>query len=312
MIREKFVVHNYGHGGAGISMSWGCADVVAKIVRGYASPSEQKSIAILGAGVMGLTAATLLSPDYKVTIYAERLTCTTSDIAGGQWAPSVIKYDERDPAAKARFEDILRTAYRMHEQRIGRGFGVSIRINYTKAKSDTFAKVPPDLIAKPTWFEPLPFKHMASNGWGYRTLLVEPPVFLPRLRNDLVKQGVQSVQKLFKNVAQLAELSETIVINCTGLGSKTLFADNQLQPIKGHLVLLPAQPSLTWLFSNGSTYVFPREDHVVVGGSYEENMNDEIPDPKRCQDIMRIAKDVFAGRALAKEFEDAPWLLRNK
>ncbi|MER9877959.1 FAD-dependent oxidoreductase [Mesorhizobium sp. M0118] len=312
MVGNKFVVHNYGHGGAGISMSWGCAVAVAQIVGSYSSPGEGKAIAVLGGGVMGLTAATMLAPDYRVTLYADRLTCTTSDRAGGQWAPSVVEYGKGDAAAEAKFADILRTAFRMHEQRIGKGFGVSYRINYTKALSDTFAKVPLDVIPRPDRLTPLPFQHMASDGWGYHTLLVEPPIFLRRLREDLIRRNVQSIYKLFHDVADLANLSEPIIINCTGLGSMTLFADGDMVPKKGQLVLLPAQPALQWLFSDGSTYVFPREDRVVVGGSYEVGVNDEIADPKRCEDIRRMAKDVFAGKPLASEFLNAPWLMRNK
>jgi D-amino-acid oxidase len=312
LLGDKFVVHNYGHGGAGISMSWGCADAVARIVRSHSSPGEGKAIAVLGGGVMGLTAATLLAPDYNVRIYADRLTCTTSDRAGGQWAPSVVDYGKGDAVAEHRFADILRTAYRMHEQRIGKGFGVSYRANFTKTKSDTFAKVPIDLIPAPIRYKPLPFQHMKSDGWGYQTLLVEPPIFLRRLREDLIRRNVQSVQKLFHDIAELSGLQEAIIVNCTGLGSKTLFADPNMVPKKGQLVLLPAQPSLQWLFSNGSTYVFPREDHVVVGGSYEVGVNDEIADPQRCEDIRRMAEDLFAGRRLAREFRNAPWLLRNK
>ncbi|WSH67949.1 FAD-dependent oxidoreductase (plasmid) [Rhizobium ruizarguesonis] len=311
-IGNKFVVHNYGHGGAGISMSWGCADAVRQIVRAYSAPEQHKRIAVLGAGVMGLTAATLLAGEYNVSIYAELISCTTSEVAGGQWAPSVVCYDETDAAAKQRFETILRTAFRMHEQRIGQGFGVSRRINYTKRKSETFKKVPLDVIPAPDEFTHLPFARLRSHGYGYHTLLVEPPIFLKRLRDDLQAQNIRPQQQVFRTVDDILHLPEEIIINCTGLGSKIVFNDQDLLPKKGQLVLLPSQPALQWLYSTGSTYVFPREDHVVVGGTYEETFHDDQPEPGRCEDIRRMAEDVFAGRALAAKFRNAPWLMRNK
>lgn len=76
---------------------------------------------------MGLTAATLLrEADYAVNLYAEKFTCTTSDVAGGQWAPSFIRYNQGDPSSTARFIGILKTAHRMHRDRLGSRYGVSI------------------------------------------------------------------------------------------------------------------------------------------------------------------------------------------
>ena len=64
-------------------------------------------------------------------------------------------------------------------------------------------------------------------------------------------------------------LPEPIVVNCTGMGSREIFGDTKLTAIKGQLVLVRAQPALQYLYSSDETYVFPRNDHVVVGGTYE-------------------------------------------
>ena len=32
-IKDKKIIHNYGHGGAGVTLSWGCADEVVKLLK---------------------------------------------------------------------------------------------------------------------------------------------------------------------------------------------------------------------------------------------------------------------------------------
>jgi FAD dependent oxidoreductase len=259
---------------------------------------------------MGLTAATLLAPNHDVKIYADRVTSTTSDVAGGQWAPSIVEYDASNAKSKQQFEDILRTAFSMHQSR-GISFGVSPRVNYTKVKSVSFGKVPIEVVPPPDKLKYLPFEHLTASGFGYHTLLVEPPILLARLRVDLAKARIGPQQRVFGTVQDVISLSETIIINCTGLGSGKLFQDPNIIPITGQLVWLPAQAGLSWLYSTDQTYVFPRSDHVVVGGSYEYNVDDENPDPAKCADILKMARDVFAGRAFtAADARD--WLMHNK
>ncbi|WP_439395542.1 FAD-dependent oxidoreductase [Bradyrhizobium sp. PMVTL-01] len=257
----KHVVHNYGHGGAGITMSWGCADAVTKLVGTLVPTGTRARIAVMGAGVMGLTAATLL-PNHDVTIYADRATGTTSDVAGGQWAPSVVKYDAKNAQAKQQFEDILRTAYAMHQSR-GPSFGVYPRVNYTKVESDTFGKIPNDVVRPPDKLDHLPFQHLSSPGFGYHTLLVEPPVLLKRLRDDLAAANIVPQHRIFRSVQDVINLHETIIVNCTGLGSGKLFNDPDVIPITGQLVWLPAQGGLDWLYSTGR----PTSSHVPIMSS---------------------------------------------
>src|SRR4030095_12424963 len=81
---EKLVVHNYGHGGAGITLSWGTSQLAMEL------PVElSSSAAVIGCGAVGLATARLLQDrGLRVTIYASDLPPnTTSNIAGGQWFP---------------------------------------------------------------------------------------------------------------------------------------------------------------------------------------------------------------------------------
>jgi hypothetical protein len=306
-VGTKSVVHNYGHGGAGITMSWGCAVEVRDLVvaHGGAAPGQ---VAVLGAGVMGLTAAKLLvEAGFTVRMYAASFLYTTSDVAGGQWCPSFVEH-ENTPAATQRFENILRTAFTMHRARIGQGYGVSERINYSKKPRamTSFSKVPLDVIPAPDAYDHLPFAQLNQPGYGYHTLLVEPPTFLRKLRTEL--SGVVTlVARTFASADEVVGLPEPIVVNCTGMGSRDVFGDTLLAPIKGQLVLVKAQPALQYLYSSDQTYVFPREDHVVVGGSYEYHVWDPL-DPYKAMAILQMAKDVFAGHP-APQIPQQDWML---
>lgn len=290
----KLVVHNYGHGGAGITMSWGCAQEVAEIVKQHYPSPHGTPVAVLGAGVMGLTAATWLAEKLKmnVTVYAKHfIPQTTSNVAGGQWAASKVAFLLSE---KEKFVRILRASHKEHGLR-GSAYGVSPRDNFSLNPLPSFDHVPDDLVPR-VHLNRLPFSPINRPGWKYSTLLVEPPIFLNKLQQELQKGGVQFVQREFFAEDHVGELAQDIIINCTGLGSHAIWPDPALTPIKGQLVLLPAQPRLQYLFS-GTGYVFPRTDCTVIGGTEETSYTDESPDPQRCAALVAHLKAVFDGTA---------------
>src|SRR5436853_1968528 len=87
---EKLIIHNYGHGGAGITLSWGTAQLAVE----EAANIETRECAVIGCGVVGLSTARLLQQrGYAVTIYAKAMPPdTTSNVAGGLWDPVTV-YD---------------------------------------------------------------------------------------------------------------------------------------------------------------------------------------------------------------------------
>src|SRR5262249_51743996 len=65
---EKLLVHNYGHGGSGMSLSWGTGYMAAET----ASQHDRRLAAVIGCGVTGLTTARQLQRrGVRVKVLAE-------------------------------------------------------------------------------------------------------------------------------------------------------------------------------------------------------------------------------------------------
>jgi D-amino-acid oxidase len=89
----------------------------------------------------------------------------------------------------------------------------------------------------------------------------------------------------------LASLPEApLVVNCSGLGSRKLADDPTSTPVRGQVVVVE-QFGLDewWLAEDGPTYVIPRTDDVILGGTDDEGDWSRTPSPDVAADIVRRA-----------------------
>ena len=126
-------------------------------------------------------------------------------------------------------------------------------------------------------------------------MLVEPAVYLPKLMNDVQIAGSKINVKNFHGLSEILSLAEPVIINCTGLGSRELFGDKDLIPIRGQLAFLLPQEEVQYIIvGNEGLYMFPRSDGILLGGTFERNKWDIQPDPQITDRLINGHKAFFS------------------
>jgi glycine/D-amino acid oxidase-like deaminating enzyme len=289
---DKVLVHNYGHGGGGITLSWGSSKLATEL----GLPGHSGPVAVLGSGVMGLTTARLVQEaGFAVIIYAAALPPdTTSNIAGGQFHPaSVFRESEVTSEFMAQFLRALDYSWRRFQIMVGDDYGVRWLPTYVESDSpetkllETFPPI--NRMLTPAQ-HPFPWNDVLR----YDTMYVETGRYLRQLERDVQVAGGKIEVRKFATPADIAALSEPLVFNCTGLGSRDLFGDQDLHPVRGQLAILEPQPEVRYAFTGGPGYMFPRADGIVLGGTFELDQWDAAPDPATIQRIIASHRRFFS------------------
>jgi len=129
-------------------------------------------------------------------------------------------------------------------------------------------------------------------------MMIEPGIFLRRLAEDFLQAGGRYVIRNFTDKEELLTLPQPVLFNCTGLGARALFGDEELTPAKGQLIYMPPDPDVDYLTvggGQGTLYMFSRTDVVLLGGTFKPGDWSTNPEAEETARILREHQRIFAG-----------------
>ncbi|MBV9963553.1 MAG: FAD-dependent oxidoreductase [Parafilimonas sp.] len=252
----------------------------------------RKKIAIIGAGISGLSSAYLLSEkNYDITVLAKSFSPNiTSNRAAAFWFPYHIRNDKRGI-------NWAKTSYTFYEKLAeNASTGISIK-TLTKVLREGVEEEEPiwiDFLPKATC-KIIPKKDLQPGfKKAYEVLvpLIETQIFLPYLRQFLTNKNIVFKERVIDNFNQLSSFD--IIINCSALGARELCNDETVVPVRGQVALLETDTTRPiYLDNEMPLYIVPRKDAMIVGGTYEENIFKEETQPATIEKILNNAYSVF-------------------
>jgi D-amino-acid oxidase len=240
-------------------------------------------IVVVGCGVSGLTSAVaLLERGYRVEIRARRRPPhTTSNVAAAFWYP----YRAYPQDLVTRWGAVsLRRFLALTEEPDA---GITVR------QAFDFSREP---MPRPWWGATMSsLRELTaaerpegfSHGWTFEAPVIDMRAYLPWLMHRFESGGGVIREQ---HVHNLREFEADAIVNCTGLGARQLCGDDSLVPIRGQLVHV-ANPGLSDVLLDeheaaGISYIVPRGDDCVLGGTAQEGDESLAARPEESRGIL--------------------------
>jgi D-amino-acid oxidase len=317
-VGEKTVVHNYGHGGSGWSLSWGSSSIAVE----KAMSTGEREIGVIGCGALGLTSAILLQrAGAKVTIYAkERPPEVRSARATGSWTPDsrVALSNSVSADFPALWEKMCRYSFHTYESYLGlpgnpvewldrysimdapRTRPASSRAEEAGLPFAHYQDRIGDITPRPRELDPGTHPFPAQRVFRNSSLTFNIAGYSRQLVNDFLVEGGRIERAEFHTPGDFAPLSQKVLINCTGYGARALWRDESIVPVRGQITWLIPQPEVNYSVGYQGINILSRRDGIVVqpGGAGEmEGYNDanETPDRAAAEAAVNTVAELYRG-----------------
>ena len=329
---DTLVIHNYGHGGSGWSLSWGSAQVAVE----KAMATVPTSIAVIGCGIIGLTSAIAAQrAGAQVTIYTRDLLPKSRSVrANGSWTPDsrVSLHEPAGPQFAALWEQMARTSWKTYRSYIGlpgrpidfcdqyqlsdtpivprsEQADPAITSSYATTGlpqqnaefghySDSIRDLAYTRDVLPEGSTPFPVKNvvrqtmMFFNFTSYGELLMQ----------QFHQAGGKIVIREFHSPAEFTQLPEKVVINCPGYSARDLMRDKSIIPVRGQTTWLVPQPEVQYgIYYNGASALSKGDGIMIMGGSAMKggdmaNVGNsmELTDRAEAEEAVNIIGQLFA------------------
>jgi D-amino-acid oxidase len=241
-------------------------------------------IAIVGAGVSGLTCGVILAErGYRTAIFAKETgRQTTSSVAAAVWFPYHVEPAERViPLALETYQVLVDLTWVPES-------GVSM------IESRQFLRT--GEIEIPNWAIPLGAQSLSSvaaglwpvrdraqrgdysfkSGFSLRVPLTDTTIYLDYLAARFRKAGGEIHVKVRFEKLEDVDANFGFVINCAGIGARELVRDADLEPHRGQVAIVPKIKRLSCAIVCDDAplmYAIPRTNDCVFGGTNEVSDN---------------------------------------